>query len=749
MPKRPPTQKTKPEPASALPSREEILAFLAANPGQGAKRDVARHFGLKGSLRADLRRLVRELQDGGALETRGRKRFGVPDALPEFMVLEIIGRDADGELLARPAKWESPNEPPPIVVAPGELSSPLGIGEKLLGRLSKTQDGYVAKAVKRLGQAAHRALGVFRRTAQEGRVEPTDRKTRLAFAIPRGDENGAKPGDLVVVAPGAGRIHGLPRARVVEVVGPMDRPGAISLISIHTHGIPDGFPKAAEDEAKAAEPPTLKGREDLRAIPLVTIDPDDARDHDDAVHAEPDPAVSGGWIVTVAIADVAAYVRRGSVLDREALARGNSTYFPDRVAPMLPEHLSAGLCSLREGENRACLAVRMRFDPQGRKVSHTFVRGLMRSAARLTYSQVQNAIDGRPDEKCSALLGPIIRPLYAAYAVMRKGREAREPLAINAPERRVKLGEDGRVASVEFRPSLPSMQLIEEMMIQANVAAAETLEDRRTPLLYRIHDTPSKEKLHGLTEFLDSIGMKFALGQKIVPAVFNRILGQQANGPYASIVNEVVLRSQAQAVYAHENIGHFGLNLRRYAHFTSPIRRYADLIVHRALIRALGLGDDGLSDAEIGNLKDVAELISQHERRSMAAEREAVDRYLAAFMEDRIGAEFAGRVSGVSSFGLFVRLSENGADGLIPIRSLGSGYLHHDRERHLLVSAGRGPAFGLGDEVRVKLLEAAPVTGGLRFELVDHTPLRAHAKAPRAGGRTKQGGREKRRFGGR
>ena len=672
-----------------------------------------------------------------------RSRKGDAPELPATLVLEIVARDVDGEFLARPVKWEHSDEPPRFLVLPGrdrDSGPALGLGDRFLGRLQRGAEGTAARVMKRLGQPVHRVLGQFRHERGVGRVEPTDRKSRHAFVVPKGEELGAADGDLVVAAPVAGRFAGAPKARIVEVVGPMDAPGAISLISIYTHGIPDGFPEAAIAEAEAAKKPTLRGRTDLRKISLVTIDPDDARDYDDAVHAEPDPDVKGGWIVTVAIADVAAYVRPGSILDREAYARGNSTYFPDRVAPMLPEALSADLCSLREGENRACLAVRMRFDAKGRKTGHVFVRGLMRSVARLTYSQVQDAMEGRPDGKAAPLLDPILKPLYDAYAVLKKGRDAREPLDLDMPERRVRIGDDGKIASIELKKTLASMQLIEEFMIQANVSAAETLEQANIPTLYRVHDTPSDEKLAALQDFLDSISTPFARGQVIKPGVFNRILREQREGPFAPIVNEIVLRSQAQAVYATRNVGHFGLNLARYAHFTSPIRRYADLIVHRGLIRAAGFGKDGLTDAEIGRLNEIAETISAHERRSMAAEREAVDRYLAAFMAERVGLVMDGRISGVTSFGLFVRLAETGADGLVPIRTLGHEFFRHDEGRHALVGERSGETYGLGDPVKVRLVEAAPLTGGLRFAIEEHAPLRPGARGAAAPARPGKAG---------
>jgi ribonuclease R len=517
----------------------------------------------------------------------------------------------------------------------------------------------------------------------------------------------------------------------------MNEPKSISLIAIHEHGIPTEFPAAAIAEAENAKPASLKGRTDLRDVPLVTIDPEDARDHDDAVWAGPDSdsANKGGHIVIVAIADVASYVVPGSALDTEALKRGNSAYFPDRVVPMLPEHLSADLCSLREGEDRPCLAVRMVFDAEGNKRRHEFLRAVMRSAASLTYQDAQCAFDGTPRPHQQDIAETTLAPLWKAYRALAAARDKRSPLDLDLPERRVSIGPDGKVASIAFRERLESMRLIEEMMIQANVAAAETLEKHRTPLLYRIHEKPSQEKLYAFADFLRSVGTSFAKGQVVTPATFNRILAQAKGGPQAEVMNDVVLRTQAQAVYAPENIGHFGLHLQRYAHFTSPIRRYADLLVHRALIRALRFGDDGLSDAEMAKLGQIADHISMCERRAMAAERDSTDRYVAAFMEDRVGAVFDSRVTGVTRFGLFVRLKETGADGLIPVRTLGTEFFRHDERRHALVGERTNTEYKLGDKVTVRLLEAAPLTGGLRFELVDHNapqrlPGRSGARTP-------------------
>jgi ribonuclease R len=542
----------------------------------------------------------------------------------------------------------------------------------------------------------------------------------------------------VIAEPLAGRSSGLPRARVIERLGSMSEPRAISLIAIHEHGIPTEFPREALNEAERAKPAAAKGRTDLRDIPLVTIDPEDARDHDDAVWAGPDsdPANKGGHIVIVAIADVAHYVTSGSALDAEARKRGNSAYFPDRVVPMLPERLSADLCSLRQDEERPCLAVRMIFDAAGRKRRHEFLRAVMRSASRLTYAQAQRAFDGAPDGDKREIAVSTLAPLWNAYRALAEARDRRAPLDLDLPERRVSLGADGRVSSIAFRERLESMRLIEEMMVQANVAAAETLEKARTPLIYRVHEQPSQEKLHAFADYLRTIGMSFAKGQVVKPATFNRILAGAKGGSYTDVLNDVVLRTQAQAVYAADNIGHFGLNLQRYAHFTSPIRRYADLVVHRALIRAMNFGADGLGDAEMERLAETAEHISMCERRAMAAERDSTDRYVAAFMEDRVGAVFSSRITGVTRFGLFVRLKETGADGLIPIRTIGSEYFRHDERRHALVGERTGTAYHLGDMVTVRLLEATPLTGGLRFELVEETAVRPAPSRSRPQSRT-------------
>jgi ribonuclease R len=720
-------------PPKGLPDRETLLAYIREH-GEAERADLARAFGLKGAERRALRELLRELEAEGALGRRGRKGFAEKGALPEVGVVDVVERDPDGDLLVKLTKGE---DAPLVPLAPSrrrEAGQAPGLGDRLLVRFERLESGeHEARLIKRLGQSAHKILGVIRKARREIRVEPVDRRAKETLVLEGAEAEALRDGDLVVAQVGAstGR-YGPHRGKVLEVVGREDEPRAASLIAIHSHGIPTGFSPAAEAEAEAAEPPTLSGREDLRDIPLITIDPADARDHDDAVYAQPDedPANRGGWIVWVAIADVAAYVRPGSALDREAREKGNSVYFPDRVEPMLPERLSNGLCSLREGENRATMAVRMVFGADGRKRSHRFVRGLMRSAAKLSYEQAQAAIDGVWDDKTLPLLKPVLEPLWAAYRCLQKGRDARSPLAIESSERKIVIDRAGEVASITPRASLEAHRLIEEFMIQANVAAAEQLEAKRMPLVYRIHDAPSPEKLQALVDFLDTLGIPWTKGEAPRTERFNRLLDETRDTPHAEIVNEVVLRTQMQAIYSPENIGHYGLNLQRYAHFTSPIRRYADLVVHRALITALKLGDDGLSERDVAVLKDTAEHITMTERRAMAAERDATDRYVAAFLADRVGAAFDGKITGVTRFGLFVRLSETGADGLVPVSSLGGEYFIHDDRAHALVGERTGARWPLGMSVRVELKEATPLTGGLLFGMLSE-PLPADPSAPR------------------
>ncbi|WP_312146045.1 ribonuclease R [Brevundimonas sp.] len=734
--------KTPKRPAAGLPDKDTLIAFLR-EAGEAEKADIARAFGLKGIERRQLREMLKTLEAEGALGKRGRKGFSEAGALPPVGVADVVDRDADGELYVELVKGGE-DAPRALLLPDREGKTPApGLGDRLLVKFSRGAEGWEARLVKRLDAGTNRVLGVIRKSARETRVEPVDKRSKDVLLIPSAQAGDLRDGDLVLASIEKGdHRYGPKRGKILESIGREDDPRAASIIAIHAHGLPTGFSEQVEREAEDQALPTLKGREDLREIPFITIDPADARDHDDAVYAErdTDPKNPDGWVVWVAIADVAAYVRPNSALDREARDKGNSTYFPDRVEPMLPEVLSNGLCSLKQGENRACMAVRMIFDKDGRKTGHKFMRGLMRSQAKLSYEQAQSAIDGQQDDVTGPIMDAILYPLWNAYSTMQKGRERRSPLAIESPERRVIMAPGGGIAAIEPRKSLEAHRLIEEMMIQANVCAAETLEKTRTPLIYRVHEAPSQEKIFNLADFLHTIAKPWNKGEAPTTKRFNKLLDEMRDGPHAEVVNEVVLRTQMQAVYSPDNVGHFGLHLDRYAHFTSPIRRYSDLIVHRGLIRGLNLGSDGLTDREIAELTAIAEQVTSTERRSMAAERDAMDRYIAAFLQDHVGATFSGRITGVTRFGLFVRLDETGADGLVPVSTLGSEYFTHDDRAHALIGERTGKRFTLGRRVEVKLMEATPVTGGLVLEMISEPdPRDPNAPAPRYGIRGRGG----------
>ena len=744
-----------------VPSREVLLEFIAENPDRASKREIAKAFGLKGDQRVELKQALRALETDGLVE-KDRKSLKRPGALPPVTVLDITMRDKDGELIGRPAEWnEELGVAPAVAIRQSSADrakgkAPVGgIGDRVLAKIFASKDragpAYSARVIKLIDRHRDAVLGVVRLMPGGGaRLMPIERRGE-EMQIGPNDLGEAKDGDLVEVEIArAGRL-GLTQARVLTVIGSVASEKAISMIAIHAHGIPHVFPQSVLTEAEEARAATMSHREDWRDLPLITIDPHDAKDHDDAVHAEPDPSPDNpdGVIVTVAIADVSWYVRPKSALDREALKRGNSVYFPDRVVPMLPERISNDLCSLREGVDRPALAVRMVFSKEGRKAGHTFHRIMMKSAAKLSYQQAQAAIDGKPDDKAGPLLEPILKPLWHAYEVLKRGRDRRQPLELDMPERKIILKADGTVDRVHVPERLDAHKLIEEMMIQANVAAAETLEKKRQPLVYRVHDAPALSKQETLREFLATIGLTLAKGGNLRSNSFNGILAKALDTPHQTMVNEMVLRSQSQAIYSPENIGHFGLNLLKYAHFTSPIRRYADLIVHRALVGSLGLGEGGITPEEEASLDDIAAEISTFERRAMAAERDTINRLIAHHLAGRIGDEFKGQISGVTKAGLFVTLPQFGADGFIPVSTLGRDYYIYDEAHQALTGERTGLGYRLGDSIEVRLVEAVPLAGALRFEMLSEgrpmpTATRSFHKSGRRGAPKKPGTRPNR-----
>ena len=706
-----------------IPTKQEILNWISDNPTLTNKRDIARAFGIKGAARIDLKRILRELEAEGHLQKRN-KTYRDPDKLPPVSILQVLAPDINGDLFARPLEWHGEADEPKIFLIHKSSDPALGENDRILARLNEVKDEdhqYEGRLIRRIGTNPIRLLGVFRKYSDGGRILPIDKGSDKEWQVNERDINGAKDGELVQAErSGPKNRMGLPNARIVNRLGDPSQPRAVSLIAIHQHDIPDQFPDELIAEADKAKPAPLGKREDLREMLLITIDPADARDHDDAcyAHADDDPKNKGGHVVWVAIADVAHYVTPGSELDIEARKRGNSTYFPDRVVPMLPDRLSGDLCSLHEGVPRACMAVRMVLDSSGNKISHRFCRAMMKSAASLNYEEVQAAIDGEPNDKVKPLLSPVLEPLYAAYYALREARKHRQPLDLDLPERRIELSDDGNVKAVNFKERLDAHRMIEEFMVLANVAAAEELVSKRTPLLFRVHEEPSPEKLDALRKVAVSAGLVLAKGQVLQTRHLNNLLTQAAGTEFSEQINLSTLRSMTQAYYGRENFGHFGLALKNYAHFTSPIRRYSDLIVHRALITANKWGSDGLQPDEIERLEETAKHISDTERRSMMAERDTTDRYLAAYLSERIGAEFNGRISGIAKFGVFARLDETGADGLIPIRTLGREYFRYDPDNQTLTGEETGLKLGLGVPVTVRLAESVAVTGGLILELL-------------------------------
>jgi ribonuclease R len=751
--------------AASLPTREDILAYVKGeaeasyarggagkmkpSPAKLGKREIAKAFNIKGEARIALKALLKELEAEGEVAKRG-KVLHRPGLLPPMTLCDIKSRDHDGDLIAVPVEWdeEAHGKAPRIHVyltrkaRPGQPAP--AVGDRVLMRIDATKGEkgprYSGRPIKILEKHKAQAIGQFRAAPMGGgRVLPVDKKSLgREIMVPPGQEGDAEDGDLVAVALHRKNRLGLVEGRVTERMGSIKSEKAISLIAIHTHGIPNLFPATALAESEAAKPATLTGpgrREDWRHMPLVTIDPADAKDHDDAVHAipDPDPKNIGGHIVTVAIADVAAYVREGSAMDREARRRGNSVYFPDRVVPMLPERISNNLCSLRPDEDRAALAVRIVLGADGRKKSHSFHRVLMRSSAKLAYEEAQRIIDA--EDRAHPAFGGLV-DLWTEWKVAAQERDKRSPLAIDLPERKLKLKEDGSIDRIIVPPRLEAHRLIEDFMILANVAAAEHLEKARVPLIYRVHDEPGREKLLNLNIVLSELGSGLPQTGAVLPQTFNLILERYAKSEHQDFINDLILRSQAQAEYNVENYGHFGLNLRKYAHFTSPIRRYADLIVHRALIRSEAFGEDGLSDTLAPQLPEIASEISITERRAMAAERETIDRLIAFYLSEKIGDIFEGRIAGVTRSGLFVKLHESGADGFIPASTIGADYYRYEESLHALVGNRTGETYRLGDPVSVRLIEAAPIAGALRFELVSN---RKQSKNSNVSRKKKQG----------
>ncbi|MBW4331866.1 ribonuclease R [Stakelama sp. CBK3Z-3] len=709
---------TRKEQPAGLPTRQQILDFIADSDQPAGKREIARAFGIRGQEKIALKKLLRDMGDEGLIDSAPGRAFHKMGGLPKVTVLRIIDVDDGGNVWAEPERWEAEDSPPPrLRVRERSKKGALGVGDRILSRTEEAGKGWIAHPMKKLQRGAEPLMGVLHEEGGKFWLKGLEKKEKRDFPV--SDTGGAEAGDLVM-AEKTGRPPRI-TAKVVQRLGDPFEAKSFSLIAIHKHEIPHVFPEAVLEEAERVSKQKLGEREDLRHLPIVAIDPADARDHDDAVWAAPDddPKNSGGWKAIVAIADVSFYVRPGSALDREARRRGNSVYFPDRVVPMLPETLSTDICSLKQEEDRAAMACHLTIGKDGAIRDWRFSRAVVRIAANIAYEDAQAAIDGDQDAVPRDLVETALNPLWGCWKALYKARESREPLDLDIPERRIVLDEKGRITSVAPRERLDAHKLIEDYMIAANVAAARALEAKKAPVMYRIHETPSREKLVALKEYLKTFDVEFALGQVIRPATFNRVLDRVGDADFRPQVMEQVLRSQTQAYYGPANHGHFGLGLGSYAHFTSPIRRYADLIVHRSLVGAYDLGPGALSAEDAGNMERVGETISGLERRAMEAERDTIDRYVAAYLSEHVGQVMETRITGVQSFGFFATVDGIGGDGLVPARDLGSEYFRYDEAGRRLVGEDSGEAFSLGQRLPLRLVEANPVSGALRFELPD------------------------------
>lgn len=705
-----------------FPSADDILTFVKDSGTPATKREISRAFRIQGQDRVAFKQLLKKMLEDGMLTQTAGKSYAPPQGLPEVTSVKITEIGEDGEWLAVPEKWHGDGAPPLIILKPGKDNDPIGTTAMVrLRRVrgeNKTYDGRIIKHFSPHEHSTHMVGTIHFPNPDAALFFPAERGNPAPLPVPKEFLEKVKENDLVAAVYTPGRD-----IRIVDVLGQQDDPKLLTLIAIYQEGIPNVFPDEVLKECETMSVPESGGaRKDLSHISLVTIDGADARDFDDAVFAEPDtdPQNKGGWHIVVAIADVSYYVRPGTALNEHALERGNSTYFPDRVVPMLPEKLSNELCSLMPDVPRACMAVHLWIDKHGELQKYEFIRGLMKSKARLTYEQVEDAHNGHPDATTKPLMDTVIKPLYEAFHVLDKSRTVRGALELDLPEYQVRLNEDGTVKEMARRTRLDSHKLIEEFMILANIAAAQAIENSNVPGIFRIHPPPESGRLAAANDFLKSIGQSAAKALGPVPKEINTILEKVKNTKFAEVVNTIVLRSQSQALYHPENKGHFGLSLTHYAHFTSPIRRYADLIVHRALIRIFNLGKDGLTDDEISQIESIADHISETERRSMGAERKSVDRFAALYLKDRTGAEFRATIGGMSRAGLFVTLTETGSDGFIPCRLLPNDYYMHDEKRHMLVGRKTHFSFQLCAPVKVKLKEIDVMGGSMIFTLVEY-----------------------------
>ena len=574
---------------------------------------------------------------------------------------------------------------------------------KIIGKDRRGKpEGELVEVLKR---GVREVAGQFIRERGIGLVIPDNSRISHRILVAKGAAKGAKPGQIVVA-----EILDYPSqveqatGKIVRIIGDPDQKGIATDIAIESHGIPTRWPNAVKEEIKkfGNTVPTnaKKGRVDLRDVDLITIDGADARDFDDAVYCEKS---GDGWRLLVAIADVAHYVQVGTALDKQAITRGTSVYFPDRVVPMLPEVLSNGLCSLNPKVDRLCMVCDMRIGKDGKVKRSKFVEAVMRSSARLTYSQVGSFLEGRSSNAVPKALHPVLRDLHALYKAFAKARQRRGAIELDLPQTRFELGEQGEIIGVKAIDRNDAHKLIEECMIAANVQAAKFLRKHKIPGLFRVHPKPDVERFDELRLYLVSLGLKVPHPEHVDSRQFNNLLKQVKNRPDSAAISMSMLRSLTHAEYTPENIGHFGLGLDAYAHFTSPIRRYPDLLVHRAIRHILRGGKPRRYDYGASDMERLGMITSAHERRAEDATRDVEASLKCEYMENRIGEEFAGVVTGVTNFGLFVQIVELQIDGLVHVTSLANDYYHYDSGAQQLVGERTGKTYSLGEAMQVRV----------------------------------------------
>ena len=697
-----------------MPTRKEIRAALeASTKGPMKARDLARALGLETHRYKAFKKLLRAMEeDGGVYRVRGN-RYAVPSKINLVTGRLQVTRGGDGFVIPEPAGQD--------VFIPGSRLGSAMDGDRVVARVEGRRPGRQphGRIIKVLDRAHPTIVGTFHRAPKLSYVVPRDPRVSKDVFVPQGEEGGAESGEVVVVeitAYGDRRLA--PVGRVERVLGPLDDPGVDVLSVLFGHGLPLEFPPEVEEAAAravdlAATPG--EGRVDRTALNVFTIDPEDAKDHDDALSVEP---LEGGLFrVGVHIADVSHFVELGGTLDVEALNRGTSVYLVDRVGPMLPHALSSDVCSLRPGQDRFAVSLFATLDPQGRVRDHHFERTVIRSRHKLSYQQVQTFLE--KGEGFDPDTDQAIHTLVSIAQVLRKRREARGSLDFDLPESRVVLDERGAPVDIQRQPRWESHRLVEDFMLLANEIVAREGKEKKLPILFRVHEPPPEDRLEKIREFLAPFGYPVPK-RALKPKDLQNILAQARGKPEEGLVSTVVLRTMNRAQYSVSNLGHFGLAADWYAHFTSPIRRYPDLVTHRAVIRAL-VEKKPIPEAWSGSaLEMAADQSSLREQSAQEAERDSVDLKKVEFMERHLGDEFDGTVSGVTSFGLFVLLDEFFVDGLIHVSSLEDDYYHFREREYSLVGERRHRRFRLGDRVRVKVVRVDREERKVDFLLV-HT----------------------------